>query len=75
MVEAFEPASCFGIVVNLMLNATALALDFPTLEETSFFEHQVLFLRPFPKGGASGAVDRTEPTQLAELLRELWDFR
>jgi hypothetical protein len=43
--------------------------------EAGFVEHFLVIFRPFPEGLAASPVDVDKATQLAELLRELRDFR
>jgi len=75
MVEAFDPTPGLLIVVNLMLGSAPLSLSLPESGKMIFIKDVAVFLSPFPEGFPASAVNRRETTQLAELLRELRDFR
>lgn len=75
MVETFDPAPGLLIVVNVMLGSAALSLSFPETQKPVFIEHMPLVFRPFTERFAAGPVNWSETAQLAELLRELRDFR
>jgi hypothetical protein len=75
VVEALDPAPDFLVVVNLVFDFASFSLCGPELEEVIFCEHVSAFLSPFPAGFPARTVHETQTAQLAELLRELRDFR
>jgi hypothetical protein len=74
-IEALDPSTHLLIVVNLMFCSASFSLCEPELKEALFVKNVAASLRPLPEGYAAGAVNGTETAQLAELLRELRDFR
>lgn len=58
-----------------MFGSTAFALGVPSAEELVFVYDMAVIFRPDPEGFAAGAVGCRQTAQLAELLRELRDFR
>lgn len=75
VVEPLEPAPGPRIVLNLMLGSATFLLFCPAPEEDVLIDHVVLIFSPPADRLATGAVHLAETAQLAELLRELWDFR
>jgi hypothetical protein len=75
MIEALEPAPGILVVIDLMLGTAAFSLGGPSLEELVLIEDVGVILCPLPEGFAASAVNRTQTTQLPEVLRELRDFR
>jgi hypothetical protein len=75
VVKAFDPAPGLLIVINLMFGTASFSLCDPELEEVVIVNNVAVILRPFSEGFPAGTVNGAETTQLAELLRELWDFR
>jgi hypothetical protein len=75
VVKALDPAPGLLIVVNLMFGAASFSLCDPELEEVVIVNNVAVILRPFSEGFPTGTVNGAETTQLAELLRELRDFR
>ena len=73
--DPLEPAIGVLIVKDLMLASARLSLSLPTLEERIFVKNLPGVLGPLPQSLAAGPVHPSEAAQLAELLRELWDFR
>ena len=74
-VEALEPPAHFLIVIDMVLGSAAMALSLPGCQKRGFVKDGSVGLDPAPEVGAGGAINRTEAAQLAEILRELWDFR
>jgi hypothetical protein len=75
VVQALDPSPRFLIVVNLMFGSASFSLCGPELEEMIFGEQVTVILCPFPEGFPARTVHGAETAQLAELLRELRDFR
>jgi hypothetical protein len=75
VIEALNPAAGLWSVVNLMLGSASFPLCQPESEEVFLVKNVTAILGPFPDGFPAGAVNRPETAQLAELLRELRDFR
>lgn len=75
VIEALDPAPLLLVVVNLMFGPASFALGDPGLKKAVVVENVAMILGPFSEGLASGAVGGSETAQLAELLRELRDFR
>ena len=75
MVEAFEPAVGFFVVEYLVFRPAGFSLFLPSVKELRFVEDQARIRAPFPQGFVAGAIHHRQAAQLAELLRELWDFR
>jgi len=61
-----------GVIV---LRSAGFHLFLPPTEELRLVDDQISILGPFPQCFAAGAVHHREAAQLAELLRELRDFR
>jgi hypothetical protein len=60
---------------HLMFRATGFSLFLPTAEKLGLIENKACIGAPFPQSLAPGTIHHREAAQLAELLRELWDFR
>ncbi len=58
-----------------MLGTATTALGFPSGDEGAVIKKRSMRLYPPTQVGAAGAVERGEAAQLAEMIRELWDFR
>jgi hypothetical protein len=75
VIEALDPTAGLRIVVNLMFRSAAFSLGGPELEEVVFDELVTVIFGPFPESFPARTVHGAETAQLAELLRELRDFR
>jgi hypothetical protein len=75
VVKPLEPAIGVLVVKDLVLGSARLSLSFPIPNEQVFVKSIPGFLGPLPQRLAAGPVQHSEAAQLAELLRELWDFR
>jgi hypothetical protein len=75
VVEPFKPTVACLVMEHLVFRPAGLSLFLPTAKELCLVDDKVRFRAPFPKGLATGAVHHRQAAQLAELLRELWDFR
>jgi hypothetical protein len=62
-------------MIDLMLGSPAFPLRPPRLEEGIFVEDVAAIFWPLPEGFPACSINRLQPTQLSELLRELRDFR
>jgi hypothetical protein len=59
----------------LVFGTAAFSLPFPDAQESGFIDDEGVIFRPSPERPAAGAIHGAETAQLAELLRELRDFR